>query len=98
MLGSKELLSFEVLIPNYGEDAFEASFYMTIPPGMNFRKIEKIGDIRDTLITCTAPSPATNHTLKCDIGNPLASGKVVSVFFGFALVNTFFYYLFQSAG
>lgn len=82
-------MAFEVLIPNYGEDAFEASFYMNIPPGMNFRKIEKIGDIKDTLITCTAPSAATNNTLKCDIGNPLASGKVVSSSekFAVSLVN-----------
>lgn len=76
LLGSKDLLVFEVKVANHGEDAFEAGYFMTVPPGMNFRKIERIGDVRDTPITCTAPSPQTNHTLKCDIGNPLSSGKV----------------------
>lgn len=76
ILGSKELIVFNVIISNAGEDAFEAGFYMTIPPELNFRKIERIGDVRDTPITCTAPSAATNNTLKCDIGNPLPRGKV----------------------
>lgn len=78
LLGSKDLLVFDVKVSNFGEDAFEAGFFMTVPEGMNFRKIERIGDSRDTPITCTAPSPATNHTLKCDIGNPLSSGKVAN--------------------
>lgn len=78
LLGSKDLLVFEVKVSNEGEDAFEAGFFMSVPPGMNFRKIERIGDTKDTPITCTAPSSATNHTLKCDIGNPLSSGKVAN--------------------
>lgn len=76
ILGSKDLIVFDVVISNHGEDAFETGFYMTVPPGLNFRKIERIGDVRDTPITCTAPSPATNNSLKCDIGNPLPSGKI----------------------
>lgn len=76
ILGSKDLLVFEVLISNHNEDAFEAGFFMTVPSGLNFRKIERVGDVRDTPITCTAPSAATNNTLKCDIGNPLPRDKV----------------------
>lgn len=76
LLGSKELLTVDVSISNYGEDAFEAGFYMTIPAGLNFRKIERIGDTRKIPITCTAPSIDTNNTLKCDIGNPLSSGQM----------------------
>lgn len=76
ILGSKDLLVFEIRIHNYGEDAFEAGFFMTVPSGLNFRKIERVGDIRDTPITCTAPSASTNNTLKCDIGNPLPRDKV----------------------
>lgn len=75
LLGSKDLLVFDVKVSNIGEDAFEAGFFMTVPEGMNFRKIERVGDTRDTPITCTAPSAATNRTLKCDIGNPLSSKK-----------------------
>lgn len=51
---------------------------MTVPSGLNFKKIERLGEIRDTPITCTAPSMSSNNTLKCDIGNPLSAGKVVS--------------------
>lgn len=75
LLGSKDVLVFEVDVLNHGEDAFEAGFFMTVPAGINFRKIERIGDSRDTPILCTPPSASTNQTLKCDIGNPLSSGK-----------------------
>lgn len=78
LLGSKDLLVFDVKVSNFGEDAFEAGFFMSVPEGMSFRKIERTGDTRDTPITCTAPSASTNHTLKCDIGNPLSSGKVAN--------------------
>ncbi|XP_031627773.1 integrin alpha-PS2 isoform X2 [Contarinia nasturtii] len=78
IFGSKDLLVFDVKVSNFGEDAFEAGFFMNVPNDMNFRKIERIGDSRDTPITCTAPSPVTNHTLKCDIGNPLSGGKVAN--------------------
>lgn len=64
------------MIPNYGEDAFEASFYMVFPKGLNFRKVDFP---RDSPISCTAPTPATNMTLKCDLGNPLSAGKSVSI-------------------
>uniref|UniRef100_A0A1Q3FPL5 Putative vitronectin receptor alpha subunit n=2 Tax=Culex tarsalis TaxID=7177 RepID=A0A1Q3FPL5_CULTA len=78
LLGSGKLLGIDVLISNLGEDAFEAGFYMTIPSELNFRRVEKIGEIKDTPILCTTPLGATNGTLKCDIGNPLSSGKVVN--------------------
>lgn len=66
---------FDIMIPNYGEDAFEAGFFMVFPKGLNFRKVDYP---RDSPITCTAPTPATNMTLKCDLGNPLSAGKSVS--------------------
>lgn len=81
LLGSKDLLVFDVKVHNSGEDAFEAGFYMTVPEGMTFRKIERVGDSRDTPITCTAPSATTNHTLKCDIGNPLSRYLFKLIFF-----------------
>lgn len=71
ILGSNQPLVFDVAVSNYGEDAFEAGFYMTVPSGLNFRKVEKLGSVHDTPITCTAPTP-TNPVLKCDIGNPLS--------------------------
>lgn len=78
ILGSNESLNVDVLISNYGEDAFEASFFMNVPQGLIYRKTIKIGESRDTTFVCTAPSPTTNYTLKCDIGNPLQAGKSVN--------------------
>lgn len=78
LLGAKEPLIIEVLVSNFGEDAFESNFFMNIPSGLDYKKTEKVGEIRDTSYICTPPSPQTNNTLKCDIGNPLPSGKVVN--------------------
>uniref|UniRef100_A0A182T053 Uncharacterized protein n=1 Tax=Anopheles maculatus TaxID=74869 RepID=A0A182T053_9DIPT len=77
LLGSNNLLSVEVLITNRGEDAFEAGFYMAVPNGLDFRRVDRLGEVKDVPVLCTAPSAATKKTLKCDIGNPLSSGKVV---------------------
>lgn len=78
VLGANESLTVEVMITNPGEDAFEASFFMNIPQGVDYKSTKRIGDQRDTSYTCTAPSFQTNNTLKCDIGNPLPAGKSVN--------------------
>lgn len=78
ILGGNESLNVEVLVSNYGEDAFEAIFYMNVPQGLDFKSTKRLGESRDTSYICTAPSPLTNFTLKCDIGNPLPAGKSVN--------------------
>lgn len=78
LFGSPEPLVIEVLISNNNEDAFEAAFYMITPPDLQFRKLQQLGEKKDAPITCSPPTPENNHTLKCDIGNPLESGKIVS--------------------
>lgn len=77
-IGANESLTFDVLISNFGEDAFEASFYMEVPQGLNYKSTKRIGENRDTSYTCTAPSIYTNNTLKCDVGNPLQAGKFIN--------------------
>ncbi|KAH8409140.1 hypothetical protein KR009_008769 [Drosophila setifemur] len=76
LFGSPEPLVIDVLISNNNEDAFEAAFYMITPPDLQFRKLQQLGEKKDTPITCSPPTPANNHTLKCDLGNPLESGKI----------------------
>nr|XP_036675857.1 integrin alpha-PS2 isoform X2 [Drosophila suzukii] len=76
LFGSPEPLVIDVLISNTNEDAFEAAFYMVTPPDLQYRKVEQLGEKKDTPISCSAPTPENNHTLKCDIGNPLESGKI----------------------
>lgn len=77
LLGANESLTLDVKISNLGEDAFEASFFLNIPPGVDYKSTKRIGESRDVSYICTAPSAATNNTLKCDIGNPLPAGKSV---------------------
>ena len=78
ILGGNESLTVDVLITNRGEDAFESTFFMTVPQGLDFKRTKKLGDTRDTSLTCTAPSELTNYTLKCNIGNPLPANKFVN--------------------
>lgn len=80
LLGSGERLSVDVIVINEGEDAFEAVFDMKVPPGINYINIERLDLERDVFVQCSAPSFINNHTLHCDIGNPLPKEKTVSVF------------------
>lgn len=52
---------------------------MTVPPGVNYVKIERIDDNENDIpVQCSAPSIMTNNTLHCDLGNPLPKDKYVS--------------------
>lgn len=75
LLGSDDLLVFEILIANYGEDAFDSAFIMNVPHELDLKKTEILGE--DTPITCSAPSIDNDNILNCRIGNPLPSGKLV---------------------
>ncbi|XP_014233587.1 integrin alpha-PS2-like [Trichogramma pretiosum] len=83
LLGSDKIIELEVGIANRGEDAFESTFKMQLPPGMDYINIENRpkdkkpqyadrGEFKyaDIIVQCSAPKPANNNTLKCDIGNP----------------------------
>lgn len=78
ILGGNESLTVDILVSNHGEDAFESTFFMTVPQGLDFKSTKKLGESRDTSFICTAPSAITNYTLKCDIGNPLPAKKSVN--------------------
>lgn len=79
LLGSNEKLKIDVIVQNEGEDSFETTFDMTISPGVNYVKIERMdNNENDIPVQCSAPSAMTNNTLHCDIGNPLPKEKYVS--------------------
>jgi Integrin alpha len=78
LLGSERRLEINVEVFNGGEDAFESMFYLTIPPGLNYINIERLGADSTVAVQCSAPSSTTNNTLRCDIGNPLPSRKLVN--------------------
>jgi len=66
-------------VQNEGEDSFETTFDMSVPPGVNYVKIERTDDVdNDIPVQCSAPSAMTNNILHCDIGNPLPRDKYVS--------------------
>jgi len=69
LMGSNERIYIDVEVANKGEDSYESMLYMTVPQGISYVGFDKIG--KDIPILCSAPSPSTNNTLKCDIGNPL---------------------------
>ncbi|XP_008181266.1 integrin alpha-PS2 [Acyrthosiphon pisum] len=78
LLGSNKKLKVDVIVQNEGEDSFETTFDMTVPPGINYVKIERIDDNENDIpVQCSAPSEMTNNTLHCDIGNPLPRDKYV---------------------
>ncbi|XP_063975761.1 integrin alpha-PS2-like isoform X1 [Diachasmimorpha longicaudata] len=76
LLGSGERLELDVTVSNMDEDAFEATYYLTLPLGIDYIKIETLVS-KDTSVRCSPPTASNNNTLKCDIGNPLPHGSVV---------------------
>ena len=49
-----------------------------MPAGVNYIKIERTDNAElEFLVQCSAPSPANNNTLRCDLGNPLPKNKIV---------------------
>ncbi|XP_057335513.1 integrin alpha-PS2 isoform X2 [Microplitis mediator] len=76
LLGSGNRLEFDVLVKNSNEDAFEATYNLMLPPGVDYIKIERI-DKAEIPVQCSAPKQSNNNTLKCDIGNPLPKGNLV---------------------
>ncbi|GLV41998.1 inflated [Carabus blaptoides fortunei] len=74
--GSEERLEIDVIVQNEGEDSFETMFYISLPRGIDYFNTEKIEGPHDIAVQC-APSEVKNTTIKCDIGNPLAKGKII---------------------
>lgn len=84
VLGSGENVHIDVKVENSGEDAFEAAYYLQIPAGVTYAKMERLDkdNAEASPIYCSIKNKGTsgNSTLKCDLGNPLASGQNVSVY------------------
>lgn len=76
LLGSDKRIELEVTVQNAYEDAFEATYNLVLPPGIDYIKIET-QDKPEIPVHCSAPKQSNNNTLKCDIGNPLPNGNLV---------------------
>jgi len=78
LLGSEKRLELDVIVENKHEDSFETTFVMVVPAGVNYINIERMDNAeREILVQCSAPSPANNNTLRCDLGNPLPKNRLV---------------------
>lgn len=82
VLGSSENVHIDVVIKNSAEDAFEAAYYLQIPAGVTYAKMDRLDkdNSESSPIYCSIKDKGTegNSTLKCDLGNPMASGQSVS--------------------
>ncbi|XP_026747771.1 integrin alpha-PS2 isoform X3 [Trichoplusia ni] len=81
VLGSGENVNIDVKVENSAEDAFEAAYYLVIPPGVTYAKMERLDSQEsETPIYCSITNRFGdgNSTLKCDLGNPMASGQKVN--------------------
>ncbi|XP_028158695.1 integrin alpha-8-like isoform X1 [Ostrinia furnacalis] len=81
ILGSGDNLNIDVKVENSGEDAFEAAYYLRMPAGVTYAKMERLDkDNADAVpIYCSTSGQDEdgNSTLKCDLGNPMPSGQKV---------------------
>nr|AON96596.1 integrin alpha-PS2 [Bicyclus anynana] len=82
VLGSSENVQIDVVVKNAGEDAFEAAYYLQIPAGVTYAKMDRLEkeSAESSPIYCSIKDKGAegNSTLKCDLGNPMASGQSVN--------------------
>lgn len=71
LMGSTKRIWVDVEVANNGEDSYETMLYMTVPQSLSYVNFDRLDTSKDVPILCSAPTPSTNNTLRCDIGNPL---------------------------
>uniref|UniRef100_A0A224Z2I5 Integrin alpha 8 n=1 Tax=Rhipicephalus zambeziensis TaxID=60191 RepID=A0A224Z2I5_9ACAR len=74
LIGSTGNVELSMAVDNRGEDAFETMMFVTIPPDLNYVKVEK-GKLDP--VTCGGAQKLASgeSQLACDVQNPLAAGK-----------------------
>ncbi|CAH4037108.1 unnamed protein product [Pieris brassicae] len=82
VLGSGEDVHIDVKVENGAEDAFEAAYFLKVPAGVTYSRMERLDkDLSDAPpIYCSMKKKGNdgNSTLKCDLGNPMATGQSVN--------------------
>lgn len=76
IMGSNEKIILDVTVRNYGEDAFESMFYLTMPMSINYNNINKT---RSDYPVCygAKPDQTGDNVLICDLGNPQVANDVI---------------------
>ncbi|GAV07234.1 hypothetical protein RvY_17099-2 [Ramazzottius varieornatus] len=85
VLGRSEPLTIEVQVSNEGEDSFETMFYLHLPLGVDYVKMQQTGGTQNVAVTCThrggsrqpttASLQGSENVVMCDIGNPFSTGQ-----------------------
>lgn len=78
VLGSADLLEIQVFVENYGEEAHEATFFMTIALGVSLHHVERSGHNVSTSMSCATQFESPHDDIKCDLGNPMLFGEAVN--------------------
>jgi integrin alpha 8 len=76
-IGSNEKLVLDVTVKNYGEDAFESMFYLTMPMAVNFNTINKSSTADFPICYGAKPDQTGVNVLTCDLGNPQTRNDLV---------------------
>lgn len=76
-LGSGNNVEIDVKVQNTGEDAFEAAFYLPVPPGVTYSSYKKLESSDNVPFYCFPLTNGGNTTVKCELGNPMATGTKV---------------------
>ena len=73
LIGSKDSVEMTINVTNHGEDAYEAIMYIRFPPNAGYGRTEQIEAYPEGVgsVLCSAPNNMNNHTLRCELGNPL---------------------------
>ena len=60
-------------VTNSGEDAYEAILYIQFPPNAGYSKTEQMEAYPEGVgsVLCSPPDQINNHTLMCELGNPM---------------------------
>ncbi|KAH8009256.1 hypothetical protein HPB51_013910 [Rhipicephalus microplus] len=74
LIGSTGNVELSMAIDNRGEDAFETMMFLTIPPDLNYVKVEK-GKLDPATCGGAQKLASGESQLACDVQNPLAAGK-----------------------
>lgn len=77
IVGNNEHLVIDITVKNYGEDAFESMFYLTMPQMIGFININKTKKNDFPICYGAKPDVTGVNILTCDLGNPQVRNEVV---------------------
>ena len=75
LVGSGKRWFVDVAILNKNEDAYEAKFFLYLPPSLSFISTDR--NYTNSSISCAPITQTASPHLLCELGNPLAANAAV---------------------